>query len=291
MSVADLTLAAYALLTVVSIFGAGRLWGPGAGTDRLRRWLGTGFAAAQTVVLTYYLVWTDDRFHRASYIVMNAAVCLVVLSALTLILFSVRQYRRGPLFTIAGVVGILGLAAVGYTALARDLVWPPFAVFVLVLVLAPAAALVPRWMVAGYRPLRDPELFPWVLLAVLGLWGSYETVSMVGLVPGTAWFGRPSLLHFFVAGTVVVIGLAGIRWPVAPPPIAEGPIPWHLFNPPLSPREADLVAGLRRRLTNKELAAAVGVSESTVKKHLVSLFRKAGVESRQELFERLDGQP
>lgn len=289
MSVADLTLATYALLTVVSIFAVGRLWGAGAEVGRSRLWLATVWAAAEVLLLTYYLVWTDDRFHRAGYMIMNTAVGGVVVAGLAVVLLALKRRKGRAASLFAVLLGLVGVLAAGTTMVTRTLFWPPFAFLAFCLLLAPLLALVPRLTVRGYQVRRDPDLFGWLLMVLFGVLTILEAATMVGLVPGTAWFGRPSLLSFFLAGTVVVVLLARPAAPTMTPRPSGTGVPWHLFNPPLSPREADLVEGLKRRLTNKELASEAGVSESTVKKHLVSLFRKAGVESRQELFERLDG--
>lgn len=48
----------------------------------------------------------------------------------------------------------------------------------------------------------------------------------------------------------------------------------------LSPAEAKVVAQLSLGLTNKEIAAALGKSPSTVKRHLVSVYRKLGINNR-----------
>jgi DNA-binding NarL/FixJ family response regulator len=48
----------------------------------------------------------------------------------------------------------------------------------------------------------------------------------------------------------------------------------------LTPREQQIVAFLRRGLTNKEIARHLGIMEDTVKKHLQSVFGKLGVRRR-----------
>lgn len=55
---------------------------------------------------------------------------------------------------------------------------------------------------------------------------------------------------------------------------------------PLSPREMEVLALLNRRLSNKEIAAALVVSPLTVKRHLTNILQKLGVDSRWEAVER-----
>ncbi|MEP0775878.1 MAG: hypothetical protein HRF46_16165, partial [Acidobacteriota bacterium] len=55
----------------------------------------------------------------------------------------------------------------------------------------------------------------------------------------------------------------------------------------VSPREAEVIAHLLRGRRNPEVAAAMGITEYTVKDHLKHLFAKLSVSSRTELFARL----
>jgi DNA-binding NarL/FixJ family response regulator len=48
----------------------------------------------------------------------------------------------------------------------------------------------------------------------------------------------------------------------------------------LTPRQQDVLEQLHRGLSNKEIANALAISESTVKVHLVSIFRILGVHNR-----------
>jgi DNA-binding NarL/FixJ family response regulator len=51
----------------------------------------------------------------------------------------------------------------------------------------------------------------------------------------------------------------------------------------VTPREADVFAGVARHLTNGEIASALRLSERTVESHVSSLLRKLQVANRREL--------
>jgi DNA-binding CsgD family transcriptional regulator len=53
----------------------------------------------------------------------------------------------------------------------------------------------------------------------------------------------------------------------------------------LTPREEEIVGLLLRRLSNKEIASALGISERTVRFHLQSIFDKVGVRDRHSVIE------
>jgi DNA-binding CsgD family transcriptional regulator len=52
---------------------------------------------------------------------------------------------------------------------------------------------------------------------------------------------------------------------------------------PLTPREREIVALVAGGLSNRQIAAALGVAESTVKNHLQHVFGKLNVRSRAQL--------
>jgi len=54
----------------------------------------------------------------------------------------------------------------------------------------------------------------------------------------------------------------------------------------LSPRESEVVAMVCGRMTNREIAASLGVSVRTVDTHLVHVYQKLGLGSRKELVHR-----
>jgi DNA-binding NarL/FixJ family response regulator len=56
----------------------------------------------------------------------------------------------------------------------------------------------------------------------------------------------------------------------------------------LSRRERELMPLLRERLTNKEIAARLNLSEQTVKNHVHHIMRKVGAPDRLAVVERCD---
>jgi len=58
----------------------------------------------------------------------------------------------------------------------------------------------------------------------------------------------------------------------------------RLLGLPLTVRERDLVAGLLKGQSNKELAVNLGIGEQSVKNALSAIYAKLGVQSRTELF-------
>ena len=58
----------------------------------------------------------------------------------------------------------------------------------------------------------------------------------------------------------------------------------RLLGLPLSVRERDLVAGLLKGQSNKEIAASLDINEQSVKNALSAIYAKLGVQSRTELF-------
>ena len=56
----------------------------------------------------------------------------------------------------------------------------------------------------------------------------------------------------------------------------------------LAPRELQLIGFVRKGLRNREIAAQLGIKETTVKAYLHAMFEKLGVSSRTELATRAD---
>jgi two-component system, NarL family, nitrate/nitrite response regulator NarL len=83
--------------------------------------------------------------------------------------------------------------------------------------------------------------------------------------------------HYWLRGGVVnnlVSVLIGLTSEVAAAPAPS-------FS--LSPREFDVIGRIVEGATNKDIAAALKISEETVKRHLTNIFDKTGVSTRLEL--------
>jgi predicted ATPase/DNA-binding CsgD family transcriptional regulator len=66
--------------------------------------------------------------------------------------------------------------------------------------------------------------------------------------------------------------------PIAPPPEVRSPVPG-----PLTPREAQVAALVARGLTNREIAAALLVTEHTAMRHVEHILTKLGLRSRAQV--------
>jgi LuxR family maltose regulon positive regulatory protein len=69
-------------------------------------------------------------------------------------------------------------------------------------------------------------------------------------------------------------------------PIAEELLDPPVFVQPLTERERAVVQCLVTDQTNAQIASQLVVSVNTVKTHLKSVFRKLGVERRQDVYQR-----
>jgi DNA-binding CsgD family transcriptional regulator len=76
--------------------------------------------------------------------------------------------------------------------------------------------------------------------------------------------------------------VAVVLAPQRPPAPVDLPAAW-----PLTGRERDVLALVARGLSNRRVAAALGVSENTVGAHLAHAYEKLGVHSRGEFLARL----
>jgi LuxR family maltose regulon positive regulatory protein len=58
-------------------------------------------------------------------------------------------------------------------------------------------------------------------------------------------------------------------------------------QPQLSARELQIVAWMRRGMTNKEIARELGISDTTVKTHAHNIFHKMNISGRVRLLQKL----
>lgn len=73
--------------------------------------------------------------------------------------------------------------------------------------------------------------------------------------------------------------VAALQAPVAPPAPTAAPVPADA-GPGLSPREQEVLRQVARGASNKEIARALDIAETTVKIHVQHILRKLGVSSR-----------
>ena len=73
--------------------------------------------------------------------------------------------------------------------------------------------------------------------------------------------------------------------PLGSPVVAPLPA-GYAFDEQVTQREQDVLSGLQRRLTNKEIAAELSISPFTVKKHAQNIYAKLGVNSRRQAIQR-----
>jgi DNA-binding NarL/FixJ family response regulator len=87
----------------------------------------------------------------------------------------------------------------------------------------------------------------------------------------------------FVVGQQVMDPPELERWLAinAPSASLSGDEPGETYSP-LSGREMQVLAGIARGLSNKEIAGQLAISHQTVKNHVTALLRKLGVEDRTQ---------
>ena len=69
--------------------------------------------------------------------------------------------------------------------------------------------------------------------------------------------------------------------------MAQMPRSFNSSNQELSSRELQVIEQIKLGKSNKEIAHALCITESTVKKHVSSIFKVLNVNSRLELLSRL----
>lgn len=137
------------------------------------------------------------------------------------------------------------------------------------------------------------------------LWGAAETLrETIGVALGPA-----ERYHYGPYIAAAREGLDEVTWEAA---LAEGRAmateraveyalsekePAALAGPPsnapsvkLTRREKEIAALVARRLSNRQIALALTISERTVDKHVANILKKLGLHSRQEIGDRLKEQ-
>jgi DNA-binding CsgD family transcriptional regulator len=150
------------------------------------------------------------------------------------------------------------------------------------------------------RPVRSDELMPperWRRLpfhATLARAGLEHTLQAPvlhgGVLVGTLNVARPAAAPQFDARDALVLGLVSVHVAAAyrraerfDALVRRASAPSSDALEVLSAREREVSLLVVAGLSNREVAAALGVAESTVKEHLKRIFRKLGVANRQEL--------
>jgi DNA-binding CsgD family transcriptional regulator len=117
-------------------------------------------------------------------------------------------------------------------------------------------------------------------------------------IPGARYVELPGEDHLPFVGDASALASAIAEAVGAPTPVVVDP---SLVEPPnesefdhrlaqlLSARERDVMRWVARGKTNQQIAAALYVSESTVRKHLQNSYRKLDVTSRTTALARLNG--
>ena len=105
-------------------------------------------------------------------------------------------------------------------------------------------------------------------------------------------------MRFWTAPTSTCYGRAGGRGALIQPSVARkalaefsrlepragaAPQPSEpALSEPLSPREEEILQGITRELSNKEIAARLSLTEGTVKNYVSVVFQKPGVQERTQ---------
>lgn len=171
-------------------------------------------------------------------------------------------YRGAPadLAAAAGDVLWLSTASADWPSILGELLARLPAVPVVIVSSAPASGEALAALEAGARGYCHAYAVPGQLREIA------QVVAMGGL-----WIG-PELVSRFV-------GVVRQRLPES-----TGALPASV-----SAREAEVAQAVASGLSNKEVAARLGITERTVKAHLGALFEKLGVRDRLQLVLRLSG--
>ena len=94
-----------------------------------------------------------------------------------------------------------------------------------------------------------------------------------------AALGEPVVSPELMGKLVAAFQAQGAPEEVAPPPQADPAAVAHGCTP-LSPREEDVLREIARGASNKEIARALDIAETTVKIHVQHILRKLGLSSR-----------
>lgn len=158
---------------------------------------------------------------------------------------------------------------------------PPLAAQADVLVIVPAAAGRVDWS----HILADGEANPAVLL----LTDDPTGLEALLRVPVPAWGLLPQdadaqeiIAAIRALGEGLVVGSPRLLKPLTSRPAGQGLDQLDPLAEPLTERERQVLQRIAQGLANKQIAAALGISEHTVKFHLSSIYTKLGATNRTE---------
>jgi DNA-binding NarL/FixJ family response regulator len=114
---------------------------------------------------------------------------------------------------------------------------------------------------------------PGAMVAIVSATDDLETVLTVQACGAVGFISKAAGVEELCAAMETL--LAGESWF---PEIEAGP-----EREALTPAQARILEGVHRGLMNKQIAWEMGISEATVKYHLTGIFRKLGVQTRQQL--------
>lgn len=139
------------------------------------------------------------------------------------------------------------------------------------------------WLIVGDEPLTALEVTPRSWARGCLDWSVDAATlprALDAVMAGRLWFPRALTESLYLAllgsGTPAIASEA----PRASPSGGPG-----LGDEPLTTRETEVLALMRRGLTNKQIAGRLDISANTVKKHLAHVFDKRGLHSRRQEFE------
>ena len=120
----------------------------------------------------------------------------------------------------------------------------------------------------------------------------YQNPVPANLLPGIVPCIRPLFYTFIIQSLCLPAPKAKScksqeKLPSSPPSPEE--LKYLLREQMLTDRELEIALAIWKNMPNKEIAEQLFISESTVKKHSTSLYKKLGVSNREQLKQYLDG--
>jgi DNA-binding CsgD family transcriptional regulator len=172
-------------------------------------------------------------------------------------------------------LGGRGAIDVGYGYLASTIYVTACQAYATIVVLKNRRKLIPGY---GFLPALLSACLALGLLSVLNNLFHFGILLRGPEIPFSPFF-------FLAFGAAVIVGCA--REFLRPGKAAPDRGPATLSDFGLSRREAELLPLLIEGLSNEEIAERLFISPHTVKNHITSIYRKAGVSNRFELLKRL----